>query len=137
MTKKHELGALILRVILGLTFFVHGLAKFQGGIENIAGWFDSIGIPSFMAYIVAAVELVGGAALILGLGTRIIAGLLVIVMLVAISKVKLAAGFMGNGEMAGYELDLALMAMSAYLAIAGSSLYSLDQLVLGKNSKEK
>lgn len=137
MTKKHELGALILRVILGLTFFVHGLAKFQGGIENIAGWFDSIGIPSFMTYIVAAVELVGGVALILGLGTRIIAGLLVIVMLVAISKVKLAAGFMGNGEMAGYELDLALMAMSAYLAIAGSSLYSLDQLVIGKNSKEK
>ncbi|OZI13209.1 oxidoreductase [Bacillaceae bacterium SAS-127] len=137
MTKKHELGALILRVMLGLTFFIHGLAKFQGGIENIAGWFDSIGIPSFMAYIVAAVELVGGVALILGLGTRIIAGLFVIVMLVAISKVKLAAGFMGNGEMAGYEFDLALMAMSVYLIIAGSSLYSLDQLVLGKNSKEQ
>ncbi|WP_100401403.1 DoxX family protein [Bacillus sp. FJAT-42315] len=137
MTKKHELGALILRVILGLTFFVHGLAKFQGGIENIAGWFDSIGLPSFMAYIVAAVELVGGVALILGLGTRIIAGLFVIVMLVAISKVKIAAGFMGNGEMAGYELDLALLAMSVYLVIAGSSLYSLGQLVLGKDSKEK
>ncbi|WP_203364082.1 DoxX family protein [Bacillus sp. REN10] len=137
MTKKHELGALILRVILGLTFFVHGLAKFQGGIENIAGWFDSIGIPSFMAYIVAAIELVGGVAMILGLGTRIIAGLFVIVMIGAISKVKLEAGFMGNGEMAGYEFDLALLAMSVYLVIAGSSLYSLGQLVLGKDNSNK
>ena len=31
---KNEIGALILRVVLGITFFIHGFVKFQGGIEN-------------------------------------------------------------------------------------------------------
>lgn len=47
-------------------------------------------------------------------------------MLVAILKVKLAAGFLGNGQGAGYELDLALMVMALYLALGGSSFLSLD-----------
>ncbi len=57
--------------MLGLTFFIHGLVKFQGGIENTAGWFASIGIPSFMAYVVGVIELVGGIALIIGLGSEL------------------------------------------------------------------
>lgn len=85
----------------------HGVAKFQGGIGNIAGWFQSIGIPGSMAYVVATIELVGGIALILGLGTRIVSAILAIILLIATFKVKLAVGFLGNGQMAGYELDLA------------------------------
>lgn len=70
MENKYEVGTLILRVVLGLTFFVHGLVKFQGGIENTAGWFSSIGLPGFLATVVAAIELVGGIALVLGLFSR-------------------------------------------------------------------
>ena len=106
MTNKYEWSTLLLRVVLGITFFVHGLVKFQGGIENTVGWFDSIGIPGFMAYVVALIELVGGFALIIGFGTKIVSALLAIVMLGATLKVKLAVGFLGNGQMAGYELDL-------------------------------
>lgn len=126
MFKKYEIGTLILRVVLGLTFFIHGLAKFQGGIGNTAGWFDSIGIPGFMAYIVALIETVGGIAMILGLGTRVVSILFAIVLLGAILTVKLAAGFIGNGQMAGYELDLLLIAISIFLAINGSKMYSID-----------
>ena len=54
MTNKLEIGALVLRVVLGITFFIHGLVKFrQGGIENIVGWFASIGLPGALAYVVA------------------------------------------------------------------------------------
>lgn len=70
MKNKFEVSTLILRVILGGSFFIHGLVKFQGGIENIAGWFDSIGLPGALAYVVAFVEMVGGLALIIGFGTR-------------------------------------------------------------------
>ncbi|UVI28670.1 DoxX family protein [Paenibacillus spongiae] len=129
MTKQMEAGLLIVRLVLGITFFVHGLTKFQDGIGNIAGWFDSIGIPGFAAYIVAVIELVGGAAMIVGFGTRIVAALFVLVMAGAMIKVKFAAGFLGNPQMAGYELDLALMAMSVLFALSGGQKYSLDHLL--------
>jgi putative oxidoreductase len=129
MLKKYEASTLILRVILGVTFFVHGLVKFQGGIENIVGWFESIGLPGFLAYGVALVEMIGGAALVLGLGSRIVSALLGLLMIGATNKVKLAIGFLGNGQMAGYELDLALMAMAVFIAINGSKMFALDQII--------
>jgi uncharacterized membrane protein YphA (DoxX/SURF4 family) len=135
MLLKNEVGALILRVVLGITFFIHGFVKFQGGIENQVGWFSSIGLPGFLAYVVAIIELVGGFALFIGLGTKVISALLAILMIGATVKVKLSLGFLGNGQMAGYELDLALLAMAAYLAINGSKLLSLNQLISQKDSK--
>ncbi|MGF7031309.1 putative membrane protein YphA (DoxX/SURF4 family) [Paenibacillus mucilaginosus] len=128
MTKNYELGALILRVVLGITFLVHGAAKFQMGLGNVSGFFESLELPGFMAYLVAVIELVGGALLILGISTRIVSILLGLIMLGAIVKVKLAGGFMGDGKGAGYELDLALLAISAYLGLSGSSLYAVERL---------
>ncbi|MCM3340795.1 MULTISPECIES: DoxX family protein [unclassified Paenibacillus] len=120
-------GSLIIRLVLGIIFFVHGLQKFQGGIENTSGFFDSVGIPGFMAYVVAAIELVGGICLVLGLGTRIVSGAFFIIMLGAVATVKWSMGFVG-----GYELDLALMAMSLHLLVSGSSLLSLDRMMFGR-----
>lgn len=124
---KNELGSLILRVMFGLTFFIHGLVKFQGGISNLAGFFESLGIPGFMAYVVAIIELVGGVAIIFGLGIRVVSILLALIMVGAIFTVKLSAGFLGNGQSAGYELDLLLLAISMYFIFANKSKYSLDQ----------
>ncbi|WP_221568894.1 DoxX family protein [Alkalihalobacillus sp. TS-13] len=136
MENKYEVSSLILRVFLGLTFFIHGLAKFQGGIDNTVGWFDSIGLPGFLAYGVALLELVGGIALVLGLFSRVISVLFALLMVGAIFKVKLAAGFLGNGQMAGYELDLALLAMAVAIAINHSKAYSLDQFIFkGKETE--
>lgn len=132
MTKKYEFAALVLRLILGITFFVHGFAKFQMGLGNVGGWFSSLGIPGFMGYVVAVIEFFGGIALILGLGTRIVAALLALVMIGAIITVKLSVGFLGDGQMAGSELDLALFAMAISLLITGSPLYSIDRLFLDK-----
>lgn len=129
MIKNNEAGATILRVVLGATFLIHGAAKFQGGIENTVGFFDSLGLPGFTAYLVALIELVGGLAMVLGVGTRIISILFAIVLAVAIVKVKLAGGFLGNGQMAGYELDLALLAISIYLAMTNKSLFALDNVL--------
>ncbi|WP_458411896.1 DoxX family protein [Schinkia sp. CFF1] len=136
MNLKSEVGALILRIALGALFFIHGLVKFQGGIQNIVGWFDSIGLPGFMAYGVATIELVGGLVLILGIGTKLVSVLYGLLMIGAILKVKLSVGLLGNGQMAGYELDLAFLAIAVYLAINGSKLFSLGQLIFHKDLKE-
>ncbi|KIL74506.1 DoxX family protein [Bacillus badius] len=125
MNRKYEWSALILRVVLGVSFFVHGLAKFQGGLENSAGWFDSIGLPGFLAYGVAFLEAAGGIALVIGLGTKVLSTLFALLMIGAMVKVKLAAGFLGDGQSAGYELDLAFLAMAVSLVLTGSKLYSV------------
>jgi uncharacterized membrane protein YphA (DoxX/SURF4 family) len=136
MVNKYEVGTFILRVVLGLIFFVHGLVKFQGGIENTVGWFSSIGLPGFLAYGVALLEVVGGIALVLGLFSRVVSGLLALMMVGAIFKVKLAVGFLGNGQMAGYELDLAFLAMAVFITLNGSGAYALDQVIF-KNKEDE
>jgi putative oxidoreductase len=83
-------------------------------------------LPSFLAYVVGTVELIGGIALILGLCTRIFSALLVADMLGAILKVKFSLGFLGNGQGPGYEFELMLLAVALCLSITGSALYSLD-----------
>lgn len=134
MNFKTELGALILRVTLGALFFIHGFVKFQGGIENSVSWFNSLGLPGFMAYGVALLEIIGGVTLIIGLGTRIVSALFVLQMIGAILTVKLSVGLLGNGQMPGYELDLGYMVMALYLTINGSNLLSMGQLIFQRKS---
>jgi len=136
MKNKYEVSTLILRVILGLSFFIHGFVKFQGGIENIVGWFDSIGLPGGLAYVVATIEMVGGLALIVGFGSRIVACLLALLMLGATIKVKLAGGFLGNGQGAGYELDVAFLAMAVVIAMNGSKLFAVDRLIFDRETNK-
>jgi putative oxidoreductase len=129
VVNKQDFGALVLRITLGIIFFVHGIVKFQSGIDNIAGWFSSIGLPGFMAYGVALLEVIGGMALIIGIGTRLVSVLFALLMVGAIVKVKLAAGFLGNGETAGWEFDLALLAMAIYLSFSEQQPFSVERWI--------
>lgn len=122
-------------VTLGVLFLVHGIVKFQDGIENTVGWFDSIGLPGFLAYGVATLEVIGGIALIIGLATKIVSVLFAILMVGAIFTAKLSLGLLGNGQMAGYELDLAFLAIAVYLAINGSQFLSVNQLFSKKDTE--
>ena len=110
---KNEIAKVILRVVIGFTFFLHGLDKFQSGISNIADYFASLGLPGFFAYGVATIELVGGVLLVFGVLTKIISALFVFIMLGAIFTVKGPLGFLD-----GYELEFALIAMSVTTFIA-------------------
>ncbi|MGB0386738.1 MAG: DoxX family protein [Ardenticatenaceae bacterium] len=118
-------GLVILRVVVGLVFVAHGFQKVTG-ISGTAGFFGSIGIPAamLMAVIVTFVELVGGIALIVGAGTRIVAVLLAITMLVAILTVHMANGFFVSDG--GFEYALTLLGASLFLALAGPGNMSLD-----------
>ncbi|SFJ86310.1 DoxX family protein [Thermoflavimicrobium dichotomicum] len=136
MENKQQWGSLILRLVLGITFFVHGLAKFQMGLGNVAGFFQSLGLPGPLGYLVAVLELVGGIALIVGLATRIFSAALAVIMIGAIFTVKLQAGFMGAPGKNGYEFDLALLAMALYFVFAGSDALSVDHLFKRKKANE-
>ena len=94
--KQYAWGLLILRLALGFNFAMHGFQKFSGGIENTSRWFDSLGLPGILAYGVALLEVLGGFALMAGLFTRFLSVLYMIVMIVAIYKVRFVSGFLGG-----------------------------------------
>jgi len=111
-------GLVPLRLVVGLVFAVHGAQKlFVFGLGGAAGFMAKVGIPlpSVAAVVVMAVEILGGLALILGLGTRLAAALLAIEMVVAILAVRLNMGFVG-----GYEFELTLLAASLSLGLLGA-----------------
>lgn len=124
----------LMRVLLGVLFMAHGISKFQTGLGNTAGWFGSIGIPEFVAYIVAFLELIGGIALIVGFATRYFSAAFIILLIGAIVTVKLEGGLLGADGMAGYELDLALLVMSAYFVVADERGIGIDRFMSKKSS---
>ncbi|BCG59103.1 DoxX family protein [Paenibacillus sp. URB8-2] len=126
---------ILMRVVLGGLFLAHGISKLQMGLGNVAGWFESIGVPGFLAYVVAAVELIGGVMLILGLFTRYVSVVLIAVLVGAVFTAKLSAGLLGNGQSAGYELDLAFILIALYLAVAGRTGLSLDSALFDKGNR--
>ncbi|WP_458461400.1 DoxX family protein [Paenibacillus sp.] len=121
--KSVEIGLLFSRIMIGLIFVLHGWSKFEGGISGTVGFFESIGIPGFLASVVAIIELVGGAAMILGLGTRVFAGLFVIVMGGVLLTAKVGEPFMS-----GTEFDYLLLAGSLTLLFTGSRFLAVDYL---------
>lgn len=129
---KMNVVTTLMRVVLGILFLAHGIAKLQMGLGNVAGWFESIHIPGFLAYIVGFAELIGGALLIVGLFTRYVSVLLIVILLGAIFTAKLPAGLLGNGQSAGYELDLAFIMIALYLAVANQTSWSVDNLLFNK-----
>lgn len=99
-----DLAALILRVSLGVLFLAHaGLKIFVFTPAGTAGFFQSLGLPGPLAYLIIAAELLGGLALIAGYRTRIVSLALIPVLLGAIVTVHFAAGFWFSNENGGWE----------------------------------
>lgn len=80
-----DAGLLVLRIGVGAIFIFTGWMKVSD-LAGTVGFFGTIGFSPFWAYLVSFVELVGGIAILLGVYTRVAAGLLAIVMLVASYK---------------------------------------------------
>ena len=121
---------LVARIALGVVFVAHGAQKlFTFGLAGTADAFAGMGVPApqASALFAAVVELVGGAALVLGAGVPVAALLLVVDMLGALVLVHAPHGvFVENG---GVELVAALGAGALVLAVTGAGRYSLDHLV--------
>lgn len=99
-----DLAATILRVAMGVMFLAHAwlkLAIFTPA--GTVGFFESLGFPGFLAYLVIAAELAGGIALILGVWSRWVALALVPVLLGSIYAPHGAAGFFFSNEGGGWE----------------------------------
>lgn len=131
------IGALLLRVPVGIILTAHGAQKLFGwfggyGLEGTGQWMASIGLESgfLMALLAGAAEFFGGLALILGLLTRPAALVSAFTMVVAIFSVHASNGlFMANN---GYEFALSLLAATAALTALGGGRLALDNAIATK-----
>ncbi len=132
-----DYAPLVLRVVTGAIFLVHGLDKLNQGLKGTASFLSSLGFPLALLLAVAliAVEVLGGLALIVGLYTHWAAKLTAIVAAVAFLAVHLENGF--SVRDGGYEYIVLLFAASVSLVLSGGGKYALDSYLFEKKEKEQ
>lgn len=117
----------IVRLIVGGMMFVHGLDKLNSGPANFGQFLEQLGLPAGVAlgWLVTLLELVGGAMLVIGLLSRLIALLMTVELIVAIALVSWSSGLIAT-EGVGYERDLAYIAGFIVVLLLGPGKPSLD-----------
>jgi putative oxidoreductase len=126
------LAPLFARVVVGWVFMWSGWGKLTHlplVTENFARW--GIPFPEILTPFVSGVEFFGGIFLMLGLLTRISAGALGVVMIVAIRTANWD-DVDSFGTLLGLE-EVLYLALFLWLAIAGPGAISIDRL-LGRRS---
>lgn len=122
------LGPLLLRLVFGWFWLETGWAKLHN-LEFFAGRFVEWGIPwpTLSATVSGATDLIGGALLIVGLGTRLAAIPMIVNMLVALAVVVLPTITTFNEFV---ELDEVLyVCVLFWLLMAGPGKASLDHVL--------
>jgi putative oxidoreductase len=112
------LGDTLLRVALGIMFIAHSvvLKYFTFTLAGTAQYFSSIGLPAPLAYVVFALEAIGGVLLVLNIATRWVALGLVPVLLGAM-WVHLGNGWVFSAPNGGWEYPLFLIVISIVVAL--------------------
>lgn len=114
-------GLMLLRLAIGVFFIIHGMQKFLA-LSVIEGFFSSFGFWPWLAIPVAAIEVLGGLALVVGIWTKWASYLLALVITVAFVKVYLLAGKAG---LVVTELHVLYFTSLLVLAWNGPGVFSL------------
>jgi putative oxidoreductase len=129
----------LLRLVLGVTFFMHGAQKMLGwfggyGFSGTMGFFTNLlHIPVPFAVLAILAEFFGGIGLIVGALTRIAAFGIATNMLVAVLLVHAPNGFFMNwtgqqkGE--GFEYHLLALVIAIVLIVRGAGAFSIDRML--------
>ena len=126
-----DIGILIVRLAIGLTFAAHGAQKVLGwwGGPGFAGWTGGIARMGLRparlwAAISAGIELFGGLLLALGFLTPIASAFLVAQSSYIVLRVHLPRGFWNSGG--GIEFPLQLLAGSLLVVATGPGAIAID-----------
>ena len=118
-------AALILRLGLGVMTLAHGLLKiFVFTIPGTVGFFEQLGYPGALAYAVIIAEVLGGLALIAGLGTRYVA-LALVPVLIGATMIHIGNGWLFSNENGGWEFPAFWTLVLVVQALLGDGAYSL------------
>ena len=136
LSTSDDVTLTILRVVLGVVFFAHGAQKMLGwfggyGFHGTMGFFEHLGLPAPMAFLIICIELFGGLGLIVGLLTRIPALGIGVEMIGAVLMIHIHNGFFmnwaGNQKGEGFEYHLLAIVIALVLLIRGGGEFSADR----------
>src|SRR5690349_12156477 len=103
----------LVRVVFGWIMIMHGLPKWNRGAEAMGNAFaTNYGLPKSFAMAAIFLEIVGGAAVLIGLFTRFFAAALAIELLIAMFAAHWAKGFAVGGGGYEYVLFLGIVAFA-------------------------
>lgn len=122
-------AALLLRISLALMFFAHAwlkIAVFKPA--GAAKYFESLGVPGFLAYLTMAAEIGGGILLILGIETRWVALLLVPLIAGTIVLVHGKNGWLFSNKDGGWEYPAFWIVGLIVLALLGDGVAAVGSL---------
>ncbi len=111
-------AAALLRISLGVMFVAHSvvLKLFVYGLAGTAGYFESIGLPGALAYVVFAAEAVGGVLLIANVATGWVS-LALIPVLAGALWAHAGNGWVFSNANGGWEYPLFLIVVSVVVAL--------------------
>jgi putative oxidoreductase len=120
MKENKDVGILIIRIVLAGIFLFAGITKLTH-MEMVVGFFGSIGLVPFWAYVASIVETLAGLAVLLGIFIRPATVLLIITMVVAILATDISRGFVAH------EMEIVLLLISLGLYFTGAGKYSVKK----------
>jgi len=127
-------AALLLRVSLGVMFLAHGLLKvFVFTVPGTVQFFGSLGLPAVFAYGTIAAEVVGGALLVLGIGSRWVS-LALIPILLGATWAHAGNGWVFSAPNGGWEYPLFLALTAAVQSLLGDGAYAVGTKFFGQGS---
>lgn len=125
---RADLAALLLRLLAGAWFLVHGLTKLLVFTPaGTAGYFQSLGLPGALGYLTMVLEIAGGLALIAGIATRHVALVLAAVLLGAAWFGHAANGFGFGNPGGGWEYPVFWAVTMLALSLLGDGAWSLGK----------
>jgi putative oxidoreductase len=131
-TRTAPYAALLLRLTLGTMFVAHALLKvFVFTLPGTVQFFESLGLPAALAYATVGAELVGGALLILGIGTRWVAVALIPFLLGA-AWVHLGNGWLFSAPKGGWEYPVFLVIAAVVQALLGDGAFALSNRIASR-----
>lgn len=131
LEKGKPLAFLLGRLSVGLVFLSTGWGKVHN-IPKVTEFFTSLGIPApgFHAVLVGWSELLCGAALVIGLLTRLSTIPLIVSMIVAILTAK-RADIHGLFDLVGFE-EFTYLVVLLMIAILGPGNWAVDRVIAKK-----
>jgi uncharacterized membrane protein YphA (DoxX/SURF4 family) len=120
--KNSRVGLLLVRLALAFVFLIHGISK----LENLGGTVDffthRVGLPEPVAYLVTAVEVLGGLAMLLGVFTEFAGVALAIEMTVTTFVLNFPQGIMDVRQ-----LDLSMLLLALAVVFGGPGAFAVER----------